>query len=338
MAKPRVYVARRIHPDGLRLLEDFSILGIWQEKRLMPRAEQLQVFADCHGIVSTMDVMVDEQLLGRCPLLKVVSNHAVGYNNVDVAACSARGVLVGNTPGVLSETTADLAFALILATARRIVELAEWVKNDQWTPAVGLLDNLGTDVHHATLGIFGLGRIGLEVARRAAGFGMQLLYHNRRRNPEAEKQLGAVYMDKEALLRQSDFVSIHLPLSEKTRHYIGPEELQLMKPSAILINTARGPVVDQQALVQALQQGQIAGAGLDVADPEPVRANDRLLGLPQVIVLPHVGSATGATRAKMAVMAARNLIAGLSGQPMVSCVNPEAYGRGRNAALSKTGH
>jgi glyoxylate reductase len=333
MTKPKVYVSRILAEEGISLLRDVVELNVWREKELMPRETQLQLFADCDGLLTTTDVNVDEALLEACPAVKVVSNHAVGFDNIDVGACTAFGVIAGNTPGVLTETTADLAFTLILAAARRVVEMAEWVKQDQWTPTRGLLESLGTDVHHATLGIIGLGRIGSEVARRATGFNMKILYNDLKRNSQVEKELGVVYAGKEELLRQSDFVSLHLPLSAETYRYIGEKELELMKPSAILVNSSRGQVVDQTALLTALENGQIASAGLDVTDPEPVRANDPLLGLPQVTVLPHIGSATRETRAKMAELAAQNLILALNGKPMISCINPEAYGKGRSAGV-----
>jgi glyoxylate reductase len=331
MTKPKVYVSRILAEEGLNLLRDVADLNVWQEKELMPRKLQLQLFADCDGLLTTTDIIVNAELLEACPALKVISNHAVGFDNIDVKACTALGVPVGNTSGVLSETTADLAFTLILATARRIAELVHWVKQDLWTPTTGMLENLGTDVHHATLGIIGMGRIGREVARRATGFSMNILYHDHSRDSHTEKELDTVYAGKEEILRQSDFVSLHLPLSAETYHYIGENELKLMKPSAILVNTARGQIVDQTALLNALKNGQIAGAGLDVTDPEPMRGNDPLLSLPQVTVLPHIGSGTRETRAKMAVMAAQNLILALNGKPMISCVNPEACGKGRSA-------
>ena len=333
MKKPKVYVSRIIADEGLKLLREVCELQVWQQKELMPRDVQLELFADCSGLLTTTDIKVDAQLLAACPAVQVVSNQAVGYDNIDVAACTAAGVPVGNTPDVLTETTADLAFALILASARRLAEMVEWVKQDHWTPETGMLENLGTDVHHATLGIVGLGRIGREVARRAAGFNMAILYHDHSRDTQLEQEFGARFVDKEALLGQSDFISLHLPLSSATYHYIGREELKLMKHSAILINTARGQIVDQSALLEALQNGQIAGAGLDVTDPEPMRHGHPLLALPQVTVLPHIGSATRKTRAKMALRAAQNLINALNGQPMISCINPEAMGQGRSAAL-----
>jgi glyoxylate reductase len=335
MTKPKVYVSRIIADEGLDLLREVCDLHIWQQRELMPRDVQLKLFADCTGLLTTTDIQVDAQLLEACPAVKVVSNQAVGYDNIDIAACTAAGVPVGNTPDVLTETTADLAFTLILASARRLAEMVAWVKQDHWTPETGMLENLATDVHHATLGIIGLGRIGREVARRATGFNMTILYHDLKRDPQAEQEFGARYVDKEALLRRSDFVSLHLPLSAETHHYIGPNELKLMKPSSMLINSARGQIVDQTALLSALKNGQIAGAGLDVTDPEPMRSNDPLLALPQVIILPHIGSATRKTRAKMAQRAAQNLINALNGRPMLSCVNPESSGQGRSASLRK---
>jgi glyoxylate reductase len=333
MTKPKVYVSRIIADEGLDLLRDVCELHVWQEKILMPRDVQLNLFADCTGLLTTTDIKVDARLLEACPAVKAVSNQAVGYDNIDIAACTAAGIPVGNTPDVLTETTADLAFALILASARRLAEMVEWVKQDRWTPERGMLENLGTDVHHATLGIIGLGRIGREVARRAIGFNMTILYHDFTRNTPAEQEFGARYVDKETLLGQSDFISLHLPLSAETYHYIGANELRLMKPSAMLINSARGQTVDQAALLDALKDGQIAGAGLDVTDPEPMRGDHPLLALPQVTVLPHIGSATSKTRAKMAERAARNLINALNGRPMISCVNPESAGKGRSASL-----
>jgi len=335
MTKPKVYVSRILAPEGLRELRDVCDLHIWQEKELMPRQVQFQLFADCTGLLATTDIKVDRELLEACPELKVVSNHAVGYDNIDVPTCTEFGVPAGNTPGVLSETTADLAFTLILAAARRVLELADWVKQDRWTVNTGLLDNLGRDVHHTTLGIVGLGRIGREVARRATGFNMNILYHNRKRDEQTEKEFGAVYAARDEILSRSDILSLHLPLSAETKHFIGAKELMMMKPSALLINTSRGQIVDQAALYDAIKNGVIAGAGLDVTDPEPMRGDDPLLSLPQVTVLPHIGSATDTTRIKMAEMASRNLIRALNGQPMLSCINPESIGKGRSAALYK---
>jgi glyoxylate reductase len=333
MSRPKVYVSREIAEKGLNLLREATEMTVWQEKELMPRATQFQLFADCDGLLTTTDIAVNAELLEACPNVKVISNQAVGFDNVDIQACTAAGVPVGNTPDVLTETTADLAFALILASARRLAEMVAWVKQDLWTPERGMLEGLGADVHHATLGIIGLGRIGREVARRASGFNMTVLYHDLQRDPQAEQEFGAKYVDKETLLQQSDFVSLHLPLSTDTHHFIGADELKLMKSSSILINSARGQIVDQTALLNALKNRQISGAGLDVTDPEPMRSSDPLLALPQVTVLPHIGSATLKTRADMAERAALNLMNALSGQPMISCINPDAAGTGRSASL-----
>jgi len=267
MTKPKVYVSRILAEEGLRELRDVCDLHIWQERELMPREVQFKLFADCTGLLSTTDIKIDRELLDASPALKVISNHAVGFDNIDVPACTDLGVPAGNTPGVLSETTADLAFTLILATARRVLELADWVRQDHWTPRMSLVEKLGTDVHHATLGIVGLGHIGREVARRATGFNMKILYHNRHRDEPAEKEFGAVYATRDEILNRSDILSLdilslHLPLSEQTTGYIGKNELKQMKPSAILVNTARGQLVDQTALFNAIKNGELAGAGL----------------------------------------------------------------------------
>ncbi len=333
MSKPKIYVTRLIAPEGLTELQQVCEMHMWEQKEIMPRDVQFQLFADCKGLLATTDIIVDRELLEACPNLQVVSNHAVGFDNIDVPVCTEFGIPVGNTPGVLSETTADLAFTLILATARRVMEMADRVKKDIWPKKTGMLDNLGTDVHHTTLGIIGMGSIGREVARRAAGFNMTVLYHNRKRDESAEQEFDVMYAEREDILRQSDFISLHLPLSHETEHYIGANEFKLMKRSAIIVNTARGSIVDQAALLEALRNGEIAGAGLDVTDPEPMRGDDPLLVLPQAIVVPHIGSATYQTRIRMSDMAAQNIVRTLCGKPMLSCVNPEAIGKGRSAPL-----
>jgi lactate dehydrogenase-like 2-hydroxyacid dehydrogenase len=250
----------------------------------------------------------------------VVSNLAVGYDNIDLAACARRGVPVGNTPGVLTQATADLAFALLLAVARRLPESERFVRDDRWVTWDPLL-LLGREVSGQTLGIIGFGRIGQEVARRARGFGMRVLYHSRSRAPgSVETELGATMVDLDTLLGTSDVVSVHVNLTPETRHLIDARALARMRPGAILINTSRGPVVDQAALADALRSGHLFGAGLDVTDPEPMRADDPLLALPNCLVLPHVASATDTTRARMAEKAARNVLAGLRGEPLPDAV------------------
>ncbi len=323
MPKPAVFVARPL-PGNLHLsLADATELTFWKEEFPPPREALICAVAQAEGLLTLITDRVDEELLSHAPRLRVLSNMGVGVDNIDVAACSARRIPVGNTPGVLTDATADLAFALLLAAARRLVEAADFVRAGSWkTWYPNLL--LGREVYGSTLGIVGLGKIGQAVARRASGFGMHLLYTGRP-NPEAEAQTGARLVSKEVLLRDSDFVSLHVPLNPKTRHYIGSEELRLMKPTAILINTSRGGVVDQRALLDALARGRPGGAALDVTDPEPMPPDDPLLKLPNAIVLPHVGSATDQTRAKMAQLAIDNLLAGLAGKRLPHCVNPEVF-------------
>ena len=292
------------------------------EDRPMERQQLLSRIGDRDGLLCMITDAVDEELLGRAPRLKMIANMGVGYNHIDIAAATRRGIPVSNTPGVLTDATADLAFTLILAVARRVVEGDRRVREGEfklWAPFLFL----GREVSGKTLGIVGFGRIGRAVARRARGFDMPVLYHSRSRlTPAEERESPAEYADLNALLAQADFVSLHVPLSKETRHLIGATELSRMKPTAYLINTARGPVVDEKALLAALQKGAIAGAGLDVYENEPA-LTPGLADLPNVVLLPHVGSATLETRTAMAAMAARNLIAGLGGQRPPNLVNPE---------------
>ncbi len=306
-----------------RLREVFEVEGNFEDLPLK-RARLLESVGDKEGLMSMITDMVDEEVLSRAPRLRMIANMAVGYNNVDVKAATARKIPVTNTPDVLTETTADLAFTLILSVARRVAEGDRMVREGRfqfWAPFLFL----GTEVTGKTLGIIGMGRIGKAVARRAAGFDMRILYHNRDRIDAAEeKSLRAEYTDMKTLLASSDFVSIHVPLAENTKHLIGMAELSLMKPAAFLINTSRGPVVDEPALVSALQDGVLAGAGLDVYENEPSLAPG-LAGLANTVLLPHVGSATLETRMKMAMMATDNLIAGLTGRKPPNLVNPEVW-------------
>jgi glyoxylate reductase len=321
-AVPRALIPQFVHEPGPSILRNAIDTEYWEPDRPPPRDELIAALADADGLMCQSNCRVDDAVLAAAPRLRVVANVAAGYDNIDVAAATARGVAVCNTPvPALHETTADLTFALILATARRLGEAERYIRGGRWTHwSPQLL--VGGDVYGRTLGIVGLGRIGQAVARRARGFGMTILYTSRTPNLRLEAELGVRYTTLAELLRTSDFVSLHVPASPETRRMIGAAELAMMKPSAYLINAARGALVDQAALAQALRKGRIAGAGLDVFDPEPVAADEPLLALENVVVVPHIGGASGPTRARMAEMAATNLLAVLRGQPPPSCVNP----------------
>jgi glyoxylate reductase len=326
--RPLVFVAREIPADGLDLLRNACEIRVWEDELPPPRGALLEAIAGCDGVLTLLTDRVDSEFLDRAgPQLRVVSNYAVGFDNVDVPACTRRGVPVGNTPGVLTETTADLAFALLMAAARRIAEGDRYVRAGRWR-TWGPMLLLGPDVHGGTIGIVGFGRIGQAVARRAAGFGMRILYHDlNRADPAVETELGATFLPLEALLPEADFVSLHVNLSAQTAGLMNAERLGWMKPTAILVNTSRGPVVDSMALVDALRDGVIAGAALDVIDPEPPPADHPLLSLDNCLVVPHIASASRATRGKMAGMAAANLLAGVRGERIPTPVNPEVYER-----------
>jgi glyoxylate reductase len=320
--KPKVLITRRTPAEVLDRIADYCELDCNAEDRPFTRAEIIARVQGCTGVLCHLTDRMDDALMESARALKVIANVAVGYDNIDVAAATRRGIMVTNTPDVLTDTTADFAFALLLATARRVVEADQFVRTGQWKEwRFDLL--LGTDVHHRTLGIMGLGRIGRAVARRGKGFSMRRLYAGPRRATVAvEQETGAEYVSKEALLRESDFISVHAPLKPETRHMIGSAELGVMKPSCILINTARGPVVDETALFSALQAGKIAGAGLDVFEQEP-RVSSELLKLPNVVLAPHIGSASRQTRLRMIEVAAENLIAGACGRIPPNVVNPD---------------
>jgi glyoxylate reductase len=324
--RPRVFVARRIPDEGLEPLSEACDADVWPDELPPPRDELLRRVAGCAGVLTLLTDRVDDELLERAGSgLRVVSNYAVGFDNVDVPACTARGIPVGNTPGVLTETTADLAWALLMAAGRRVAEGDRYVRAGRWR-TWGPLLLLGTDVHGATLGIVGFGRIGQAVARRAAGFGMTILYHDVARVADAvERELGARFVSLEELLARSDFVTLHVNLTDETRWLLDRERLATMRSHAVVVNTSRGPVVDQAALHDALRAGVIGAAALDVTDPEPMAADDPLLGLENCIVVPHIASASRATRGRMAQMAAANLLAGLAGERLPNPVNPEVY-------------
>jgi glyoxylate reductase len=316
-ARPRVFVARRIPDDGLTPIAAACDADIWPDELPPARDELLRRVAGCDGILTLLTDRVDDELLDAAgPSLRVVSNYAVGFDNIDVPACARRGIAVGNTPGVLTETTADLAWALLMAAARRLPEGDRYVRAGHWR-TWGPLLLLGPDVHGATIGIVGFGRIGQAVAQRARGFGMDILYHDVARLPDdVTAPLGAAYVPLDELLARSDFVSLHVNLTAETRHLINATTLGAMKSTAVLVNTSRGPVVDQAALAVALREGVIWAAALDVTDPEPIPMEDPLVGLDNCLIVPHIASATRATRGKMAAMAAANLLAGVRGDPL----------------------
>jgi glyoxylate reductase len=326
-SRPKVFVSRIIPEDGLRPVVDACEATVWQGDLPPPRDELLRSIEGCDGVLTLLTDRVDDEFLDRAgPQLKVVSNFAVGFDNIDVAACTARGVAVGNTPGVLTETTADLAWALLMAAARRLVEADRYVRAGSWK-TWGPMLLMGPDVHGATIGIVGFGRIGQAVARRAKGFGMRIVYHDLQRVPKSvEAEFDATFMTLEGLLHESDFVSLHTVLSPETAGLMNAERFGWMKPTAVLVNTSRGPVVDSMALVDALRDGVIAAAALDVTDPEPLPADHPLVALDNCLVVPHIASASRATRGKMASMAAANLLAGIRGKRLPTPVNPEVYG------------
>lgn len=325
--RPRVLVTRRIPEAGLAIVRAAADVDLWEDPLPPPRDALLRRVAGVDGLLALLTDRVDDALLDAAgPGLRVVSNFAVGVDNIDLAACARRGIPVGNTPGVLTEATADIAFALLLAAARRIPEARDFVRADRWQ-TWGPLDFLGKDLSGATLGIVGFGRIGREMAKRARGFGMRIVYHARTRADAAvEAETGATPLGFHELLAVSDFVSIHVDLNPTTRGLFGADAIGRMKPGAILVNTARGPVVDQVALHAALTSGHLFAAGLDVTDPEPLRGDHPLLALPNCLIVPHIASATVRTRDAMATKAARNLVAGLRGEPLPDPVPLPAAG------------
>jgi glyoxylate reductase len=319
--KTRVFVTRQIPQAGLDMLKEHYEVIVNPHNRVLTKEELMDGVKIADGLLSLLTDDITAEVMDVNPNLKIISNYAVGYNNIDVEAATKRGIQVTNTPGVLTDTTADLAWALIMAIGRRVVEGDAFTREghfDGWDPML----LLGTDITGKTLGIIGMGRIGQAVARRAMGFDMRILYHDMAPVPVAEEEYQAEFVALDELLRQSDFVTIHAPLTDETRHMIGRRELSVMKKMAYLVNTARGPLVDEEALVEALRDGIIAGAGLDVYENEP-RLASGLAELPNTVILPHLGSATLETRTKMATMAAANLVAALEGKRPPHIVNPE---------------
>jgi glyoxylate reductase len=324
MSLPKVYVGLPIQEVGVAILRGKVDYKIWEKEGAPVREELLRDLKDVEGLLSGLPIRVDKELLNAAPKLKVISNYAVGYDNIDVPAATERGICVTNTPDVLTPATADLTFALILASARRIIEANAFLRSGDWK-VWGPELLVGQEVAGSTLGIIGFGKIGQAVARRARGFDMKILYFDAVRRPEAEQELGAQYISKDKLLRESDFVSLHCLLSEETRNIIGEKELRSMKNTAILINAARGPLVDPLALYKACSEKWIWGAGLDVFVKEPLPLDDPLLTLPNITTVPHIGSASRVSRDGMARKAAENLVAALAGKKPENLVNTEVW-------------
>lgn len=329
MAKPKVFVTRVIPDAGLAKVQEFCDAEVWREQMPPSRDVLLSKIAQCDGLLSLLTEKIDGALLDAAPRLKVVSNYAVGYNNIDIAAATERGVSVGNTPDVLTDATADMAFALLIAAARQIVESNRYTLTAQWKTWEPL-GHIGQDLCGRTLGVVGMGRIGYGLARRCQrGWDMKVLYHDRRENTLAEQELGAKRVDFDTLLAQSDFISVHADLNDTTRGMFNAATFKKMKPTAVFVNTARGPLVVQKDLIEALQARTIFAAGLDVTDPEPPDPKDPLLTAPHCLVAPHIASATVSSRNGMAEIAADNLIAGLTGAPLRCWVNPEVASKRR---------
>ena len=320
--KPKVLVTRRIPDEGMKLIEGKFDLDINEEDRVLTKQEIIKRLKGKDALLCLLTDTIDKDVIESNPKIKVISNYAVGFNNVDVATATKHNIPVTNTPGVLTETTADLAFALLMSAARRVVESDKYARANKfkgWAPMLFL----GRDVYGKTLGILGLGRIGHAMAKRGAkGFDMKILYYDVKKDESFEKEFNAKFVSKETLLKESDFVSLHVPLIEETKHYIGEKELSMMKKTAVLINTSRGPVVDEAALAKALKEKKIFAAGLDVYEEEP-KIHPGLIGLDNVVIVPHIASASVETRGKMAEMAAKNLILVMEGKEPLSIVNKE---------------
>lgn len=319
--KPKVYVTRKLPQVALDELKVACEVTIWEYESPAPGYEVINdQIGDKEGLLCLLTDRIDAALMDSAPHLKVISQCAVGYDNIDIEAARVREIAVGNTPGVLTDATADFTFTLLMSAARRINEAISYVRDGHWQ-TWGLTILQGQDVWGATLGIVGLGRIGQAVAKRAHGFGMRIFYSDRERKIKIENELGVKYVSFDELLRVADFVSLHIPLTDQTKDLIGTQEFDWMKKDAILINTSRGQVIDMDALYAALTSGQIAGAALDVTDPEPLPADHRLLELPNLLVTPHIASATTSARTRMAQVAVRNLVAGVQGKPLIHAVH-----------------
>ncbi|OUQ89351.1 D-glycerate dehydrogenase [Brevibacillus brevis] len=319
MIKQQVFVTRKLNPEVIAMLEKVAEVEQWTKNAPIPRELLLEKINHVDAVLTMLTERVDEEFLASTKRLRIVANMAVGYDNIDLEACRRHEVIVTNTPDVLTESTADLAFALLMATGRRLTEANRFLLQGEWTSWSPTL-MAGQNVYGSTLGIIGMGRIGEAVARRAKGFGMRILYHNRNRKPQAEQETGAQYADLAELLQESDYVVLLTPLTEDTRMLMGEKQFSLMKETAVFINVSRGGTVDESALYQALVDKKIWAAGLDVFAVEPVPMDNPLLQLPNVVALPHIGSATVQTRAEMARLAAANIVAVLSGRGPLTAV------------------
>ena len=323
MSRPRVYVTRRLPQPALDIIRPIADFTLWDREDVPPsRQVLLREVTQVDGLLSLLTDRIDGEVMDAAPRLRVVSNFAVGFDNIDIPAATQRRIVVTNTPEVLTETVADFAFCLMLAASRRLVEGDRYARDGKWKTWEPLL-LAGQDMYRATLGLIGLGRIGSAVARRAKGFEMRVMYYDPFRREDLEQSLQIEYRPFTDVLRQADFISVHVPLSEQTRHLIGRDQFSMMKPTAVFVNTSRGPVVDQQALAEALAARRIFAAGIDVFEREPVPTDDPLLAQGNAIVAPHIASASIPTRIRMATLAAENLVAVLQGKRPPNPVNPE---------------
>ena len=328
MAREKIFVTREhIIPEAIKYLAEQHDVDVWDERSMPPRDVLLDKAAECAGMLTEITDIVDKELLEQTSTLRVVANRAVGMDNIDIAEATSHGVLVANTPGVLHESCADFTFGLMLSLARNIAYGDRQIRAGAWK-VFDQIPYVGTDVYDATLGIIGMGLIGTAVARRATAFNMKIIYYSRTRKPELAETLGIEWRpDMDAIFKEADYVSLHMPLTVETEYMVSSRELGLMKPTSFLINTTRGRTVDPKALYEAVANKSIAGAALDVTDPEPIGLDGPLLTLPNVLISPHIASASSATIRKMGQMAAANIMAALEGNPMPSCVNPEAVER-----------
>jgi len=321
--KPKVYITRELPERGLNIIRKYFDAEVWPDYAPPPKSVIIDKVKNVDALGSLLSDKIDIEVFNAAPKLKIVSQLAVGFDNIDITEATKRGIYVTNTPEVLTDTTADFAWSLLMAVARRIVEADKYVRTGQWKVSWHPAMLAGRDIHHATIGVVGAGRIGYAVAQRAKGFDMKILFYDVVPRPEIERDLGAKKVDMDTLLKESDFVSIHVPLMKETHHLINAEKLKLMKKTAYLVNNSRGPVVDEKALYEALKKGQIAGAGLDVFEQEPVPLDNPLLKLDNVVVAPHISSASLETRSKMSEMVAENLVSFFRGKRPPNLVNPD---------------